>query len=192
MISIFCFDAIIFALLTVRIYDAWKAESCQNHFQRLLSDLTKLWKITECWRNLKLECIQIDQQNSQQNSQLFTNDRRNDVDLLHCFRIFVDFFCFNDRSLERHSTSQRNLMKRSPMRKERLNWSLRDETEKKRKIMWRACIGFNIWSIIKINILILSHRMTGSRFVYDQIFYICFRKSSVFVFSLRYSRVIMY
>ena len=43
----------------------------------------------------------------------------------------------------------------------------------------------------KINIFILSHRMTESKFVYDQIFYICFRKLSVFVFSFRYSRVIM-
>ena len=40
--SIFCFDAIIFALLTVRTYDAWRTESCQKHFQKLLFDLTEL------------------------------------------------------------------------------------------------------------------------------------------------------
>ena len=29
--------------LLSRIYDAWKAELCQKHLQRLLFDLTKLW-----------------------------------------------------------------------------------------------------------------------------------------------------
>ena len=49
----------------------------------------------------------------------------------------------------------------------------------------------NIWSVIKIHIFILSHRITESNLVYDQIFYICFVRLSVFVSSLRYSRVIM-
>ena len=80
------------------------------------------------------------------NSQLLTNDRRNDVDFLHYFRIFVDLFCFNDDSFERYSTSQRGRMKRSSIKKEKFNLSLRDEAERKRKIMWRAYIEFNIWN----------------------------------------------
>ena len=84
-------------------------------------------------------------------------------------------------------------------------YSFRNETWKKKIMLrtcfeknfdkvlflWRTCIEFNIWSIIKINIFILSHRMTESNFVYNQIFYICFVKLFVLVFSLRYSRVIM-
>ena len=90
------------------------------------------------------KCIQIDRQNSQQSfqqdSQLLTKNRC----LLRYFRIFVDLFCFNDRSFQRQSTNQRDFKKRSSLRRERFSWSLRDETEKKREVMWRAYIEFNI------------------------------------------------
>ena len=46
------------------------------------------------------------------------------------------------------------------MKEERImSWSLQSETEKERRIMWRACIEFNIWINIKVNTFILSHRM---------------------------------
>ena len=84
---------------------------------------------------------------------------------------------------------------RSMKEEKAMSWSLRSEAERERRIMWRACIEFNIWFNIWINILILSHRMLESKLVLthseDQIFYICLRRFSCICFSLRYSRVIM-
>ena len=43
-------------------------------------------------------------------------------------------------------TSHRNhVLCRSMREREAMSWSLRSEAERKRKIMWRACIVFNIW-----------------------------------------------
>ena len=52
---IFYFDVIIFALFTVRIYDAWKIESCQNYFQRLLFDFIELRKNNKMHNNKMFE-----------------------------------------------------------------------------------------------------------------------------------------
>ena len=45
LFSIFCIDVIVFTLFTVRIYNAWKTESCQKHLQKLLFDFIErlLW-----------------------------------------------------------------------------------------------------------------------------------------------------
>ena len=52
--SIFYFDVIVFALFTVRTYDAWRVESNQKHFQKLLFDFIKLWKDNKILKKWKI------------------------------------------------------------------------------------------------------------------------------------------
>ena len=93
------------------------------------------------------------------------------------------------------TSHQDHVLRRSMKKKEAMSWSLRSEIEKKRKIMWQACIEFNIWINIRINTFILSHRMLKSKFVLthseNQIFYICLRRLSciyllISIFSCNY------
>ena len=70
-------------------------------------------KATKC---LKIECIQIRQQDSQQDFQLFINDRAFASTFIFAF--VFDFFCFDDHSLQHHSTSHRDRMTRSSIKKE--------------------------------------------------------------------------
>ena len=106
----------------------------------------------------------------------------------HDYRVRYEFYTFTNKS------SKSRIVSIDEKRKN-MNWSFRDELKTKRKVMWRACIEFNIWVNIKINIFILSYRMLESKFVLthskNQIFYICLRKFLCICFSFRYSRVIM-
>ena len=51
----FQFFYYVFALLTVKTYVAWKAESCQKHFQRLSFDFTELWNDNKILRKSKVD-----------------------------------------------------------------------------------------------------------------------------------------
>ena len=67
---------------------------------------------------MKFECLQIDQQDFQQDFQLFINDRVFTSTLI-AFASLFDFLCFNNRSFQRHSTSHRDRMKRSSLKEEK-------------------------------------------------------------------------
>ena len=73
-----------------------KLNRVKNIFRDCCSILLNCEKVTRYWRDEKLQSnkmfVQIDQQDSQQDSQLFTNNRA--FINIHCFRI-----CFDKRSL---------------------------------------------------------------------------------------------
>ena len=71
----------------------------------------------------------------------FRHFRRLHLRLFYVFMIVA--FVMNVTHLR---TSHRDhVFCRSMKKEEAMNWSLRDEIEREREIMWRACIAFNIW-----------------------------------------------
>ena len=51
----FQFFYYVFALFTVRTYVAWRAKSCQKHFQKLSLDLIELWNDNKILRKSKVD-----------------------------------------------------------------------------------------------------------------------------------------
>ena len=92
----------------------------------------------ELWRNNKM---QSNKMFKTRNAYKFINKIFNKVfncllkivEFLRCFRIFVEFFCFNVRSFERHSTSHRNRMKRSSIKKKENQFIVSKRNWKKTK-----------------------------------------------------------
>ena len=94
----------------------------------------------------------------------------------------IDLRKSSSSSSSSSSSTTSSSQSRSMKEEEAMNWSLRNEAEREREVMWRAYIEFNIWINIRVNTFILSHRVLESKFVLthseNQIFYICLRKFS--------------